>query len=643
MPLEGEDMTLAETHLGFHEAFISVSGTYEDLAHDISFENLNLAHTTWLRVGSYGYADQQTGGYIGANVIYPAFEAVRSHWYQNPGGIQTSAAHNIQFTGGSYTQIGAGGFGIGQDPNACISGIDLGAKNITISKEYFTQVMGNGVTAGVIQIPAHHPNDSSMINSGIHVTENIFWNMSSLFSSCVPILYTYVQYSIIVNNDVYYTTYSGICHGYGWGMNEAGGSDIYVGLRTYKYQHIFTTPTTLMNHIIKGNLVHGYGFSHTDLGAIYTLSKSPSTYFLENYAFNATWNGFYTDEGSNSIIFINNSMMEQGGHGFGSGTMLNPGMHTANNTFIDNFGEYEPGRDFTDAPNGTGIVNNTFLRNFVVDAIIDTDTFGQRVAPVTNPPVSERYAALIFPELQGEVLEVDVWNFDDMDYIDVSFKSSIGHAKNSPSTIPADGHILVNWQLPPLRCKQLEIEVTIKYTNSRTGDVKSNTVSGNMPGLKPLDELWSTSSTWPATLGTYDDWAVIYKALAIGSDGSVSANVISIDGISPHSSAGVAIRDSFQSDSPSNDANHVNSTGYAAVFITTLTALATILPTELRLNVSYATFSGSYCSPNDSSWVQIGSAVQIPRKASNSDAGMIANSHGGYRSGTAIFGDIAIL
>lgn len=42
MPLEGEDMTLAETHLGFHEAFISVSGTYEDLAHDISFENLNL-------------------------------------------------------------------------------------------------------------------------------------------------------------------------------------------------------------------------------------------------------------------------------------------------------------------------------------------------------------------------------------------------------------------------------------------------------------------------------------------------------------------------------------------------------------------------------------------------------------------------
>lgn len=60
--------------------------------------------------------------------------------------------------------------------------------------------------------------------------------------------------------------------------------------------------------------------------------------------------------------------------------MLNPGMHTANNTFIDNFGEYEPGRDFTDAPNGTGIVNNTFLRNFVVDAIIDTDTFGQRVA-----------------------------------------------------------------------------------------------------------------------------------------------------------------------------------------------------------------------------------------------------------------------
>jgi len=151
-------------------------------------------------------------------------------------------------------------------------------------------------------------------------------------------------------------------------------------------------------------------------------------------------------------------------------------------------------------------------------------------------------------------------------------------------------------------------------------------------------------------------------ASAIGLDGSVSASVMSIDGISPNSSAGVAIRDSFQADSPPNDAKHVNATGYAAIFVTydghvsfawdangtgyltdnTLISLAASLPVELRLNVSNATFSGSYRSKDDNSWIQIGSAVKIPRKASSSDAGVIANSHGGYRSGTAILGDVVI-
>lgn len=254
------------------------------------------AHSTWLRPGAYGYADQQTGGYIGQNVTYPTFEAAREYWYQNPGAIQISASYNIAFTGGTYTQLGAGGFGIGNDPNAHVSGLGLGAKNISVSKGYFTQVMGNSIYAGGINIPAHHPNSSSMINSGIHATENIFYNTSTLFSSTVAIMYTYVQYSSIVNNDISHTPYSGICLGYGWGMNDVGGSPLYVSFGTYNYQPIFETPTTLMNNVIHGNLIHDYGYSHTDLGSIYTLSKSPSTYITQNYAFNSSWYGVYTDE-----------------------------------------------------------------------------------------------------------------------------------------------------------------------------------------------------------------------------------------------------------------------------------------------------------------------------------------------------------
>jgi hypothetical protein len=69
----------------------------------------------------------------------------------------------------------------------------------------------------------------------------------------------------------------------------------------------------MQNNRIEGNLIHGYGFSHTDLGAIYTLSKSPSTYIVENYALDSNIGfGLYQDEGSNSYLSQNNIMLSNG-------------------------------------------------------------------------------------------------------------------------------------------------------------------------------------------------------------------------------------------------------------------------------------------------------------------------------------------
>ena len=604
--------------------------------------------------------------------------------------------------------MGAGGFGIGNDPNAHVSGIGLGAKNVSVRDGYFTQVMGGSILAGGINIPAHHPNDTRMINSEIHASGNIFYNTSSLFSSTVPILFTYVQYSSITDNDISYAPYSGICHGYGWGMNDAGGSQLYIDFGTYEYQPLFQTPTTSQNNLIQGNLVHGYGFSHTDLGAIYTLSKSPSTYIVENYALNSTWYGVYTDEGSNSLIILNNTFLSQGGEGYGwynpnqgSGKTLDPGMHTANHTLLDNFGAYAPGRDFTDAPNGTGILNNTFLRNFVVASLADTTAEGQRTAyragippgerglrPVTNSPIPDIYAGIRFPEAANDNLTVDVWNFDDADFDNVSYKISTSdyvaiQAIDLPTTIPADSLQTATWHLLVHGCPPPSISVHITYTNTRTSKTNTLTINGTMPGalLSPANNSWSFSSTWPAQVGqfcnnmlnirtggravngTYDDWAVLYKPAAIGANGSVSAEILSIDAVNPNSTAGVVIRDSLQTDTPSDDSRHVNATGYAAVFVTadgrvvfswdskgigflndsttvTVVSGGVSWPVKVRLDVSGSAFSGYYAGGDGAAWTQIGEPVDAPRNATASDAGVIANSHGGFRGGTAVFGSV---
>ena len=229
-----------------------------------------------------------------------------------PGAIQISAARNIAFSGGSYTQLGAGGFGIGQDPNAHLTGVGLGAVNISVSDGYFTQVMGNSITAGGVQAAAHHPNDTRMINSNINISGNIFFNNSALFSSTVNIFVSYIQYSTISHNDIFSAPYSGICHGYGLGSNDAGGSLTYINRGLYNFQPLYQTPTTSQNNLIIGNLIHQYGLSHTDLGALYTLSKSPSTLITENYALDAGWYGMYTDEGSNSYTITKNELLSSG-------------------------------------------------------------------------------------------------------------------------------------------------------------------------------------------------------------------------------------------------------------------------------------------------------------------------------------------
>jgi hypothetical protein len=137
-----------------------------------------------LKPSEVGYVDQQTGGYICENKTYTPsnFESTRPWWCQMQSAVQISAASNVVFTGGNYTQMGAGGVGIGNDANAHATGVGLGATNVAIRDAFFSQIMGNSITAGGIRADAHHPSNPKMLNSKIEISGNIFRNVSSLFS-----------------------------------------------------------------------------------------------------------------------------------------------------------------------------------------------------------------------------------------------------------------------------------------------------------------------------------------------------------------------------------------------------------------------------------------------------------------------------
>ncbi|CAG7561055.1 unnamed protein product [Fusarium equiseti] len=453
-PLEHEDMTTASAYLGTQEVLMVVGGTYREPIHDLHFKGIAFKHSTWLRPDTYGYIDQQTGGHMGNDSLWPNFEASRPHWWQMPSAIQVSAAYNIKLESCAFCELGAGGIGVANDKNAHFTGVGLGANNIRIDDNYFTQVMGNSITVGGIQADAHHPSQPEMLVTHIHVSNNIFNNNSALWSSTVPILFTYTQCSSITHNDIYNHPYSGICHGYGWGSNDEGGSPEYVKRGLYNYQPLYNTPTVMKNNLIAGNLIHHFGRSHTDFGGVYTLSRSPNTAVSSNFIYDAGWQALYPDEPSRNITWFNNL-------GFTSGKYYAPNdwipeQLTGWNTVIDNWGKLgvADSEVLDGFPNHSGRRNNTFLRNYLATDVNETSLIAQRAAyragvipskrkgrPVTNDPdIADVYLGV---KVRDGLVALNVTNFDDVDLKDVLFRI-VGPGvkfkeRSSPSSIPADG------------------------------------------------------------------------------------------------------------------------------------------------------------------------------------------------------------
>lgn len=395
------------------------------------------------------------------------FESSRPWWCQMQSAIQVSAAKNIVFNGGSYTQMGGGGVGIGNDANAHTTGVGLGASNVAIRDAYFSQVMGNSVTAGGVRADAHHPSDQRMTNTRIDISNNIFRNVSSLFSSTVPIFGSYLSYSNITHNDIDIAPYSGICYGYGWGSNDAGGSPEYVNRGLYNFQPKYTTPTISQNNLIAGNLLHRYGLSHTDLGALYTLSKSPSSVVTQNYAYDSSGFGVYTDEGSNSYSITSNVLFSSGNW------YARNGQNTANNTFNDNWGKSGQAQSGNSIVSSLAQASLSARRTAYRAGVLPAKRTGRQVSNANLPD-----GEVSIDSANGQV-RVAINNFDDGKFTNMVFTVAANGAALTAVSVPTeaqgDAATVATYKVPS--GNRPTVQASVKYTNSRTGVTSTVTAS----------------------------------------------------------------------------------------------------------------------------------------------------------------------
>jgi hypothetical protein len=227
-----------------------------------------------------------------------------------PASIQVAAVERITFENDVFAHLGQFALGIGNDANANITGVGLGASDVTVTRSVFTDLAGGAILAGGVQRDAHHPHDPRQINRSLIVSNNRIRSVSKDYRDNSAILSTYVLGAFILHNDISDVPYDAIDIGYGWGMHDAGGNPNYrVRMHGYDWKEnlVYNTPTTHRDVVVASNRIHGAKKYFHDGGAIYNLSASSGTLITENYIFdNSSMIGLYLDEGSRYIMVRRN-------------------------------------------------------------------------------------------------------------------------------------------------------------------------------------------------------------------------------------------------------------------------------------------------------------------------------------------------
>lgn len=587
-PADGVDPNQLDVELPRLQSLISIGGTYDKPVTGLAFEGIQFSGTSWLGPSVDGYADQQNGLFIKGTYDYrPAdaftscsrgcemFERARTSWFQEPAAVQVSAASRITFTRNTFTNLGQSALGIGNDANATVTGVGLGASNIDVVGNQFVENSGHGVAVGGVLPDAHHPSDPRMTNQDVLIENNTINRVGVDYKDNSGILSTYVTRAQILHNEVSNVPYDGIDTGYGWGINDAGGSNDYVDRGYYNWNTKYTTPTTLKDNRVEGNLVHNTKARFADGGSVYNLSASPGTVVSQNYLFNISGVGLYLDEGSRSMLYENN-VVSGGSFVFTNASSLRN--NTSDNTIQNNW--YNSGGAST--PNAAAH-NNKLINNLKITG--------------ANWPQGARdviCASGVAPEYRTSL------NANQFGFTGCSAPAPVAPGLATAGTSAVNSY----------------------FGQSDAG----------------FGIAAAGADVWGAG-GQHDDqFGSIYRSGSLAAQSSVSARVVSVNDANVWAKSGVMVRNDMTKPGASAGYAVVAVTARNGVvfewdsngdgYLDTDARASTdnYRPVWVRLTRSGTSFSASY-SYDGANYVPVGAPVTLPSVAAQQDAGIFSTSH----------------
>ena len=250
-PRSGEDMTTADVEAPALQTLITGTGTPTKPIHNISFSNLQFSYATWLQPNTPdGFSEIQAGYSIVGKGAYateglchlkPHGTCPFGAWNKEPGNVQFTYDQNLSFTNDRFVHLGAAGLNL-----------DNGSQNDSITGSVFTDISGNGIEIGNVNMPLA---TGASQTSGIQILDNHLYGLPVEYHGGVAILVGYAADMTISHNQIDHTAYAGISMGWGGWLDKDSKPSV------PNYSH---------NNVVSDNLIFDYMETLADGGAVYT-------------------------------------------------------------------------------------------------------------------------------------------------------------------------------------------------------------------------------------------------------------------------------------------------------------------------------------------------------------------------------------
>ena len=269
IPREFEDMETADVVIPGMEKLLSIKGTADAPAKNMTFKNIDFEYTTW------NYPTTNRAFINGQNATYTRSD--------NGGQLMDAAvelhnAHYITFDNCDFSKIGSMALKMTGAIQHC---------NV-IGNEFY-ELAGGGINLGEVNsndgISVRYPTETKHYITDNVIANNYIHKIGTEFKSAAAIGAGFPKNTVIRNNDLSDGPYSGMHTGWGWGSTAPSGTE---------------------NFVIEKNYIHDFmNWRLYDGGGIYTLGNTGGTeenpnYLRGNYFVDIQnhYGGIYPDEGS---------------------------------------------------------------------------------------------------------------------------------------------------------------------------------------------------------------------------------------------------------------------------------------------------------------------------------------------------------